>query len=1112
MGKILVILLSIFIYSSETFWYSSIKDNSLNNKCYYKIIWNKFDNTSYFKNWSEINCKSNIDFTNLWILDWTYQIHLKWEDRVSLWINKNYDNEPSSTKSNKYGITIWPSPSTTYKIDTTPPTCLLKEIRFLAWESNNQYYNDWKLYYRKNSQASWKFELVIESDDTNNWAWLNTSKIKEIKFPTILWATPNTQSFTNTWKVIVIWKYNWSWEQNDTFDILNNNSKKFCFDNAWNSVSLKANSNTKVIFQEWNHIINWLTSLILTPDSIVPNVAWIDLDNMNNWIKFKSWNDWNWAEISIYNWNIYKTKYIAALDNREIILPKFQDNWSWLKSFRVNIENFNNKNNKDIYFKKSSLFNLKVNNLTNIWINHNFSDVDLDQNNNWFREYDWNIETLNLANSPILEDQICDMVWNCISTPTPDFKIVANSPILASNTSLNSWINWIKHNLNSTYEGKISNMSDNYNSVINFEDKYWNYIVAVNWVKQIKLETKFDNTMGCNQYDNPSKWDCIEFSFINQIDNNLISWYIHDVAAEKHNFEYLINNFSQFKWILNIELKSAIPTKNEYLSSWWDKLYWDLTAKLKLNNLNIKIDDLTGYKWIWENQVPLELAFIWNQADYKWNPLINYNKIDNIYPLVEGQGKSLNINNIVNWNSYLDWYKLETKLGTNNMFLQFNNIYLKNWNVNNGWIIPEWNDNYDIIKNIYYSIYWYWYLNYSWNDDFIFTPKTVWWITNNNTNLAFYSKLNYRISSKEAIIPSLQTWFSNYWIHTASDFSNSSSYNSNSNIIFAELDIRWISQTRNTTLGNSDWAWSVNTDNSIKDFSSITLFDIKSEIKKNVLNLLKWQDSSKWKVNWWHTLTNLTNFPADKWLNLQNWQVLYFKDTDVKIDCSGTCEINWKRTIIVENGNIFLNSDMKYSNKDSILWFILIWNTSNWNKSQFRIAEKITNWVWIIYSDWPIVSVKNDNSLIYDGTNISNNSLWNQLYWKWSFATRNTVGWAIKANTWNCPYWTPEYQSTNCTVEKAQSYDLIYLRRYWRIDKSYYSVTNNPMGDSKVPLNLDKINIQTAGWDSYSKIVWWISNKTPWNLNKPSNYNPNSPLIIEYDSNLQTNPPIWFTK
>lgn len=1106
------ILSLIFIFSSVygVYAYSPIQNMSWLNKCYYKIDWTTYNWTVYSKWWNEISCNWSLNFSSLpnsiWdIPDWTYYLKLKWDDSTILWEDKSYSDWTNTSKSNKYWIKeFWP-----YKIDTKAPTCTLKELKFISWKSNNQYYNNWKLFYKGNSWA-WEFDLIIESNDI--WSGSNTSEIKEIKFPTILWATPSIQSFTNSWKVIVTWKYSWSWNQNDTFDILNNNVD-VCFDNAWNNSKLSKDSSTKITFENWNSIV-WINNLKLTPDNNVPNIAWTNYDLMINWIKFKSWNDWNWSNISVYDWDSLNSKYFSALHDRELIIPAFQDNLSWLKSFKVNIEKAYDKNSFSWYIRSLSTSDSLVTNLSNLSLIHDFSDIDLDINSNWYRPYSWDIQTLNLSWNPVETDKICDMVWNCISTPTPDFKLVANSPILAQNLNLTSWYNWIKHNLNSIYEWNISNLYDDYNSVVNFEDIYWNAIVAVSWVKKIKLNSSFDNTLWCNQYNSPNDWDCIDFAFRNQIDNNLITWYTHDVAAEKHIFNYIIDQYSQFKWILNIEIKSAIPTKNEYLTLWWDKLYWNLSAKLKLNNLNIKVDNLTNYWGIWENPSSLELATVWNQAEYKWNPIINYNKIDNIYPLVEGQEKPINISNLVNWDSHLSWYKLETKLWTNNMFMQFNNIYLLWWNVYTWWIIPEWHDTYDIIKNIYSSIYWYWYLPYSWNDDFIFTPKTVWWITSSNTNLAFYSKLNYRVWNwtKEAIIPSIQTWFSSFWIHSPSDFSDSSLYNSNSSIIFAELDIRWISQTRNSTLWTSNWAWAVNTDNSFKDFSSISLFDVKTEIKKNVVSLLKWQDSSKWKVAWWYTLNNLTIFPSDKWLSLQNWNILYFKDTDIEINCSWVCEINWKKTIIVENGNIFLNSDMKYSNKDSIIWFILVWNSSNWNKSQFRIAEKITNWVWIIYSDWPIVSVKNDNSKVYDWSNITNTSLWNQLYWKWSFATRNTVWWAIKNNTWNCPYWTPEYQSSACTVEKAQSYDLIYLRRYWRIDKSYYWVTNSPMWDLKVPLNLDKINIQTAWGDSYSKISWWISTKTNWNLEKPVNYNPNSPLIIEYDSNLQTNPPIWFTK
>lgn len=1105
-----IIILLIYWYNQTYSSNEPIKSVSLNNKCYYKITWNKSNNSAYLKDWSETNCETNIDFWTWWlnIPDWTYMLNLKWDDYVISWNDKQYSDNTWISKSNKFWIkSFWP-----YRLDTTPPTCLLKEIRFLAWESDNQYYNNWKIYY-KSIAWKWKFELVIESDDTNNWSNLNTSKIQKIEFPTILWATPNTQSFTNSWKVLVTWRYEWSWDNNDTFDILNNNSKKFCFDNAGNSVSLKADSNTKIIFQDWNHIITWLTSLILTPDSNIPTIDWIIYNTMNNGFKYKLWNDWNWSEVIIYDTNTDNLKYFSALDNRQIIIPKFKDTWSWLKSFKINIEKYDNKNDKNIYTKNWSTYNLKVETLTNTWLTHNFSLIDFDINSDWFRQYDWNIQTLNLAWSPVEIDKICDMVWNCVSTPTPDFKVVSNSPIIAINTSItDTSTKWTKHQLNNTYiwnnSNMRSNLEDTHTSLVFFEDKYWNSIVPVSWVKELKLNINFDNTLWCNQLTNNWDWDCVDFMFKNW--NSTINWTSNPDVKEKKNFSYTLSYYNQFDWNLKIELKSAIPTKDEYKTTSWDSLYWSLSAKLQLTKLNIKIDNKTSYSWIWENSSALELATSWNTPNYKWNPIISFDSIDNIYPLVEWQEKELKISNYVTDNSSkLTWYDLQTQIWTNNFFLQFQDIKLDTWNETN------WLDNYSIYNNYspLYSGKWIMNKSDSINTNKLkFISKTIWWITNSNTNIALYTNLKYKLEwfTPEIILPWIQTWFWNFWIHQFWDFTDNWKYKTKSSIVLSEIDVRWISQTRNTSLWTSAWTWATTTDNNtFKDFSLITLYDIKTQVKKNVEKLLAWVSNRNSAWAW--TISNFNFNSSTPWIKLQNNSVIYLK-WDTIIKCSWTCDISWKKTIIVENWNLFIASDMKYTDNNSILGIILIWNTDSWNTSQLRISENITNWVWIVFSEWPVLSVNWNNTKIYNGTNIWESDLVNQLYWKWSFATRNTVGWSIKDWNWVCPYGTPDYKKTTCTVDTARWYDLIYLRRYARVNTSYYWITWNPMWDLlepyKIPLNIDKKDIKIAWWDSFAKDTW---NKSNWSLPKPWKNNFNAPLIIEYDPGIQKNPPLWFT-
>ena len=242
---------------------------------------------------------------------------------------------------------------------------------------------------------------------------------------------------------------------------------------------------------------------------------------------------------------------------------------------------------------------------------------------------------------------------------------------------------------------------------------------------------------------------------------------------------------------------------------------------------------------------------------------------------------------------------------------------------------------------------------------------------------------------------------------------------------------------------------------------------------------------------------------------------MYVKDTDVVLDCGSVCEIDGKKSLIIENGNLFIKSDMKYANANSVLGLILIGNKDG-TKNIVRISENITNGVGVLYSEGPIISAKS-NGTLYSGSNIGELDLLNQLYWKGSFATRNTVGGSIK-NTPDCPFGTSEYLAGNCNADNSKTYDLIYLRRYGRIAESGIGVTNNSMGDTRVPFGLKEgATVKTAGGRVMTyeapATVNFGSATLPVPQARSGNVNTyNSPLILEYDAKLQTNPPPGFVK
>lgn len=1071
--------------------FSPNKESSWTSLCEYKIKWNTSIWTVYNWAWTSFTCSTwNININSI-VSDGVYDLELRSKDNNTLWDNKTYSDSIWASKHNKFWIyTFWP-----YKKDSTPPKCILKSITFY-W-LNNQYYNAWKLYYKSGTSAAWRFDLEVECKDTSNpWAtcigWSCVWGIKKIKFPSILWINPVVSNYNPTEEVINITQsYNWSWNYTDSFDVLNMTTHYIAEDISWNETVLEKDSSTKVIFKktDWTLLqeITWITSLTLTPDSESPKIDNNSISSellWNNWFLYKNTS---WNLVNIYNLDTSETKYFAADDNKFLQTPTFTDNWAWIQSFEVLLEKYDDPSGKQTYsFTWTSFINRQTS--LSGSLNHNFSRVSFKDYSAWFRNYSWDLNTRKVDWNKI-NWQICDMVGNCANIPNPDLKVVAWET---------NYDNSEKTSLSASYIGKESNYSDEYTTSVTLLDKYWNYISGVLWVKDLELNIKFDNTLWKDQINYPDTWDAVGFEFQDWYNSilNLWTWY--------KNFTITVDRESDFRnWQINIKVKSAVPTKWEYLSSLtnafqpWQSLYWTSTAKLILDSLEVKTLKKTSYSWVWEKN-SLEFASV-QKPDYRFNPYININKITNIYPLVEWQEKKLNIY----WERIpsIPDFELKWYLWSNNLFINFENLKLN-------WTLLPW----------YSSISWEFSMNKNHflptNPDFSFTPKTIWWIEWSNNKIAVFTELTYDVNWLNWVkLPSIQSGFWGFWPKNISDFSGGGTWNNwysaSSNITLAEIDVKWITQTKNK-LWTTVWTWSTTTDNNtFKDFSKIALQDLKTNIRQNVEFILKWLNKESWRILSTTTLSqnDLNNFTNEvTWLKTSSNNVIYFKWWNVKIDCSNICNISWNKTIIIEDGNLLLDSNLRYNDSNSILWIILLQKDS-W-KAMLKINENITNWVWVVYAEWPIVSYNGNENHIYDLSNIWTDKLSNQLFWKWSFASKNTVGWAINFDSKkSCPYWTSEYEQTSCTKEKAQWYDLIYLRRYAVVPADAEWVTCSPV-DKLIPLHSNSKDVFVAGWNKFDSSCNEIWINDYW---KPTTPNLKAPLIIEYDSRLKSTPPVLFS-
>jgi hypothetical protein len=163
----------------------------------------------------------------------------------------------------------------------------------------------------------------------------------------------------------------------------------------------------------------------------------------------------------------------------------------------------------------------------------------------------------------------------------------------------------------------------------------------------------------------------------------------------------------------------------------------------------------------------------------------------------------------------------------------------------------------------------------------------------------------------------------------------------------------------------------------------------------------------------------------------------------------------WVETIIVDWEDIIIWSDIT-KNPWTVKTIVAL-KKSDWTKWNIWIS----NWVQFVWAtliaDRSILS--GDWSTYYTDTN----SAIRQLFIKWSVISYNTIGWSSRTPV-ICPFYIDK---TICDLQKAMRYDFNHFR-------------------------------------SYINVVSW--NPVPW-LNTSIAWYANAPVIIEYDSDTQKNPP-----
>ena len=559
----------------------------------------------------------------------------------------------------------------------------------------------------------------------------------------------------------------------------------------------------------------------------------------------------------------------------------------------------------------------------------------------------------------------------------------------------------------------------------------------LSWIKEIKY--KWNNS--CDE------WTYIDWIWVNnnEVINYKIAWAhkLYVCAIDNAwNIKEVTKNLLIYPWYLSENNTDIIvSTSGDKFANNKDVYnytlilrdeYGNLIYNKELNILEYDVDETHKKLYTSMINIPswdLATSFIYNDKQSNDNWKI-YFSMKSLSPWEFTQRFKLSLNNW--WNNYVDntseniFYKYEKDSDTN-MFRQpiaWNISVIAWWDTPEMWKVQKYQIELNKVDDNSLVDYSNWKLNIS---SSTINHLTLWhfWntfelITNDFwNNLDNYLGFSWSIDANSNFLDWIELGLNNLVM----------SYKLWWNDIKYYLNDFWINWCTVSTL----WLkviWTLQ-------------WDGKADItwqKTNFSDLSKWELRSKIRMSWYKLIKGLSSWDIVNWIKYVEWNIEISWDN------------LWFETLIVKDWNVIINWDLNISNNK--LWIIILKDNyliesdynNVWNIYVNKNVEKINA---IIYADW---AFRSTNSDWYSYTDWELN---NKLILNWSLFTRNTIGWATKANTeWVLPWW----QETD-NYNLAEVYDLNFIRK---VDNS---------------CDID---------EDYS-------------------------FLIRYNSSIQTNPPVWFS-
>lgn len=845
--------------------------------------------------------------------------------------------------------------------------------------------------------------------------------------------------------------------------------------NVWTSITKSANYNNTIRYQIWDNSLNAsaIWSFVLKLDNTIPTVTndyaysniWVNWlsktitlspsDTWWSWVNVTKWCEWSTCNPS--TWNVWTVITKNADYNNTIRYQTWDIAWnsSAIGSFVLKLDN-TKPSPSDLPDASSNPAN-NSNFLATNWQTFTITPLD----NGWspIVKVQWFFED-STSCADLFHPRI-DSNSSSISTTAATHNIKEVKP----GCDFDAW--WYRQ-----YSFKITYI----------EDSAWNFLWTLNaasnnvWIKTFNYKV-FASTLAANITTKSVTTDQVTDT------NNIADWVQKDIVVT------LSDNFwnpiipASFIW-RNISFTFDVNNNlylNQYDNSWWSAVFMSIPSD-SLNFLNTRFSTWTGQIATFSNQISSDWTYLfWNKVFAPTNYVV--------------PGNDFTINSIkfsiIRTISILIWDNPINQLVSNSSkIFSFKPIYetLLSWEIATSWFV-EWTMQswyIDINKNWVsttssdlLSFVQTWttsnYFSWSWNIDS--NPiKTIFktWIWTQFILDPFNISINYIFNTLFTLVD--WSWYTNdikdirlneyikysIWgkmvTYLAWILNNSNSQN------FETLKIYWITNINKSK--QKDLVYNQDIQNIQNLAWVINKSILKRDIRKNATSTFK----SIVVSNWTNTISDLSwaNWINTDWSKL--WNILYFWALNwwnVVLNDS-IHKFVWRKTIVLNWWNLYIKSNIINNLNSDILWIIVLKDENNkWWK--VYIDSSVQEIDAVIYSDKSVMSY----SEFYDNGssdtivkheldwNVSNSWLKNQLYIYWTIFSENTIWWSRK-NPPVCPFYVKSDNSLTCDIVEAQKYDLNYLRA-------------------------------------------WVNNK----------YNsayPNYPIVIKYNSTMQSTPPPLFSK